>query len=168
MEGPPRIAIIIVLIAATLGFLSWGCWRLRVWISGPVERASIDFSALKRTGKPNDYLVCPPGCCGSVADEASPVLDVPVSRLRKEWEAFISGQPRIVKISGSAELQLDFEQRSQFLGFPDTITVRFYALGEHRSTLAIYSRSHYGYWDLGVNRKRVQAWLKELEQRQAG
>jgi uncharacterized protein (DUF1499 family) len=51
------------------------------------------------------------------------------------------------------------------MNFPDTISVRFYALEENRSTLAVYSRSHYGYYDLGVNRRRVQSWLLELKQR---
>jgi len=160
------MVVLILLIVAILGFLSWGFWLLRVRISGPVERALLDFAALKRTGKPNDYLVCPPGFCSSIPDETSPVFEMPVSQLRQEWEAFISQQPRVVMIAHSTELQIDFEQRSRFLGFPDTITVRFYGLGENRSTLAVYSRSHYGYWDLGANRKRVQAWLKDLEQRQ--
>ncbi|MCB1632914.1 MAG: DUF1499 domain-containing protein [Pseudomonadales bacterium] len=36
-------------------------------------------------------------------------------------------------------------------------------LGEARSTLIIYSRSVYGYSDLGVNKARVNRWLAELQ-----
>ena len=27
----------------------------------------------------------------------------------------------------------------------------------------MYSRSNVGFWDLGVNRRRVQTWLSEIE-----
>ena len=47
--------------------------------------------------------------------------------------------------------------------FPDTIQVDFLSLGENRSTLAIYSRSKYGYSDLGTNRARIERWLSRLQ-----
>ena len=46
--------------------------------------------------------------------------------------------------------------------YPDSITVRFLPLEEGRSTLAIYSRSHYGRSDFGVNKERVDGWLASL------
>jgi uncharacterized protein (DUF1499 family) len=30
------------------------------------------------------------------------------------------------------------------------------------STLAIYSRSQYGYYDFGANKRRVEKWLEQL------
>jgi uncharacterized protein (DUF1499 family) len=51
------------------------------------------------------------------------------------------------------------------MGFPDTISALFRSEEEGRSTLAVYSRSQYGYWDFGVNRRRVLTWLAELEKR---
>jgi uncharacterized protein (DUF1499 family) len=35
---------------------------------------------------------------------------------------------------------------------------------ESQSTLAIYSRSIYGKSDLGVNRERIETWLKILRE----
>jgi uncharacterized protein (DUF1499 family) len=89
--------------------------------------------------------------------------------LRQRWLNLMAQQPRVKQIAVSKDgWQYDFIQRSRLLRFPDTITVRFLPLGEQRSTLAIYSRSHYGYRDFGVNRQRVEAWLRALQQPGAG
>jgi len=165
MKNEPGILVLILISLASVVLVSLAIWRLRASFSSPIERVHLDFEEVERTGKPNDYLVCPPGYCGSVADEASPVFDIPVLELKEEWLALVSEQPRTKGLSNPEGLQLVFEQRSWLLNFPDTITVRFYALGELRSTIAVYSRSHYGYSDLNVNRKRVKAWLLELKQR---
>jgi uncharacterized protein (DUF1499 family) len=75
----------------------------------------------------------------------------------------ISKQPRVERRAVSEdELQYDFVQRSPLLRFPDTITVRFIPLSPTTSTLAMYSRSHYGYSDFGVNRRRIETWLASL------
>jgi len=59
-------------------------------------------------------------------------------------------------------MQYDYIQRTALMRYPDSITVRFIALGSNRSTLGIYSRSHYGKSDLGVNEARIRAWLLAL------
>ena len=59
--------------------------------------------------------------------------------------------------------QYTYIQRSRLFHFPDTINVKLIALPNHQSTIAIYSRSKYGYGDLGVNKKRVQHWIKQLQ-----
>ncbi|MEM8869365.1 MAG: DUF1499 domain-containing protein, partial [Pseudomonadota bacterium] len=47
---------------------------------------------------------------------------------------------------------------------PDYISARFYNLEDTgQSTLAIYSRSRFGYGDLGVNGARVRAWLGAID-----
>ena len=143
----------------------YALWRVHATVSSPVPRVPFDFEAMERTGKPNDYLVCPPDICSTVPDEFSPVFEVPVSRLQQEGLAVVRSQPRIKRLTGSEGVQYEFVQRTGLMNFPDTITVRFYALDGNRSTLAVYSRSHYGYYDLGVNRKRVKSWLSELDWR---
>ena len=47
-------------------------------------------------------------------------------------------------------------------GFPNIIDIRVIDIEAARSTLAIYSRSQYGYYDFGANKWRVEMWLKEL------
>ena len=54
-------------------------------------------------------------------------------------------------------------QHSPTFRFPDIITVEFVPLGPYRSSIAIYSRSRYGHYDFGKNRKRVGKWLALLE-----
>jgi uncharacterized protein (DUF1499 family) len=52
--------------------------------------------------------------------------------------------------------------RSAVFNFPDLVTVQVVAQGENASTLVLYSRSVYGHSDLGVNRRRLRAWLDAL------
>jgi uncharacterized protein (DUF1499 family) len=142
--------------------------RGREWLLtkalGPVTRPPIDFQTMRRGPKPNQYLVCPLDVCTAKPDRVSPVYPVPVSVLRDHWMAMIARQPRVEQLTVDPDAwQYDFVQRSRLFGFPDTITVRFIPLANDPSTLAIYSRSHYGYADLGVNRRRITAWLSDLD-----
>jgi uncharacterized protein (DUF1499 family) len=136
---------------------------------GPVDLTAIDFRALTRSQRPNQYLVCPHDLCTATPDAISPLYDMPVARLRERWLSLMAQQSRVEQIAVSKDgWQYDFIQRSRLWRFPDTITVRFIPLGEQRSTLAIYSRSHYGRTDFGVNRRRVETWLTALQQPGAG
>ena len=94
---------------------------------------------------------------------ASPNFELPVEALKKRWMIMIAGQPRIENRRADDEaMQYDFIQRTKILRFPDIITVRFIALENRRSTLAIFSRSRYGRRDFGVNKKRVCDWLDAI------
>lgn len=140
--------------------------RLLTLVFGPIEHATVDFRTLRRPARPNQYLVCPPGVCTATPDVASPMYDVPVAVLRQAWLAMIDRQPRVERLAVSEdELQYDFVQRSRLVHFPDTITVRFLSVSPVKATLAIYSRSHYGYSDFGVNRRRIETWLAALRER---
>ncbi len=157
------VLALIVLLA--LGIALMGRERALAIAFGPVTYTPIDFRTLKRTPRPNQYLVCPPDLCTTETDAISPVYDVTDTVLKTAWFAIMAEQPRTVQEGQSPDArQYDFVQRSKFFRFPDTITVKFIALPTHRSTLAIYSRSHYGHSDLGVNRKRIEGWLQRLDQ----
>ncbi len=131
---------------------------------GKVEREPVDFETLKLKGSPNQFLVAPPGLCRNATPHGeAPVFEMPAEALRERWLERIPKQPRVTALGADpARDQYDFEQVSALVGFPDTITVRFLPAGEGRSTVAIYSRSHYGRSDLGVNEKRIRAWLELL------
>lgn len=159
-----RIVIaLIIVIAIGIGVL--GRERLLAIAFGPVTYSPIEFRTLARHSRPNQYLVCPPNLCTAPTDATSPVYDVSRDVLQEAWLALMAAQPRVaqVGISSNAD-QYDFIQRSKWIRFPDTITVKFIDLPKGQSTLAIYSRSHYGYSDWGVNRKRIESWLKRLDQ----
>jgi uncharacterized protein (DUF1499 family) len=63
---------------------------------------------------------------------------------------------------GATTLTSDYVERSRLMRVPDLVTMRFIPSGATRATLAIYSRSVYGYSDRGVNQRRVRAWLDRL------
>jgi uncharacterized protein (DUF1499 family) len=162
-----RIILLVVLGIVVVGLLATflvGRERVLTVLFGPVIQTAIDFRTLQRTARPNQYLVCPPGLCQAAPDAESPVYHLPVATLRERWLAMIARQPRVQQVAVDADQgQYDFIQRSRLLRFPDTITVRFIPRSATQSTLAIYSRSHYGSSDLGVNRRRVTAWLAALQ-----
>lgn len=122
-----------------------------------------DFDTLQPPDSPNNWLVAPAGFGPAHPDETAPVFDVPAERLAQAWILVVQGQPR-TSVVGVFEngLQIEVEQRSAVFGFVDRISARFVPLGPERSTLIAYSRSEVGYWDLGVNRGRLQEWLSML------
>lgn len=52
--------------------------------------------------------------------------------------------------------------RSPIMGFPDAISIRLVPEGAG-TKLEIFSRSRYGYSDLGVNAARVAAWIAAID-----
>jgi uncharacterized protein (DUF1499 family) len=132
---------------------------------GPVERTPVVFSKLTLPASPNYFLVCPENYCAASPGKISPEFNITVRELQARWQKTMDAQPRTTPLAVSDDrLQFDYVQRSALFRFPDTITVRFIPRGNNGSTVAIYSRSHYGRKDMGVNRKRVEQWLSLLSQ----
>ena len=156
--------LIIVGVAAVLLFTPLGERPLAALFAlDDIE--SIDFAELRLTDKPNQFLMCPPGICAADPHADSPAFDVSVEKLRERWRDVLAVQPRIELLAGDAEgLQFDYVQRSLRFRFPDLITVRFISVSLSKTTIAIYSRSVYGKSDFGVNRERIDAWLKTLRE----
>lgn len=129
-------------------------------VFGPVETKEINFQSLILSAKPNQFLVCPAGYCGSEPHLISPSFPVSADTLRQRWMSLMDNEPRIEAGAADDEaMQYDFIQRSSLMRFPDSITVKFISENDTSSTLAIYSRSHYGKSDFGVNERRITVWL---------
>lgn len=128
----------------------------------------LDFATIPARRPPKACLACPESWARPDADVLAPVFAAPLDGLRQAVVAVAAEEARthLVRLDKQAR-QAEFEQRSRILGFPDTITVAFEAAGHGGATLAIYSRARYGYYDFGVNRRRVQRWLAALEARLA-
>ncbi len=153
------LAAIGVGIIALAGTLASGLYSLPI---GTVS--AVDFTTLTLTQKPNQYLVCPDGFCRAAAHRVSPVYNMTATELRKRWLEWMAGLPKVILASANSDgFQVTFMERSQLMGFPDLITVQFVPADERQSAVAIYSRSLYGYSDLGVNRARIERWLSQFE-----
>ncbi len=152
------IGVAYAILAATVGRA-----RLLELCFGPAPVQAVDFGNLVLKETPNQHLVCPPDFCAAEAHAESPVFNEPVQSLKQKWFALAGRRPR-TELAGSDQQneRYTFRVRTAVIHFPDDLTVQFIALDDERSTLAIYSGSNYGYFDFGVNRRRIESWLREL------
>lgn len=110
------------------------------------------------------FLACPPGYCSAVEAIATPLFDLPWERLHDYWTEVISPEKRTVLVEATPDgRRFVYIQHSPTFRFPDIITVEFVQLTPESASIAIYSRSRYGEYDFGKNRKRVERWLALLE-----
>lgn len=129
----------------------------------------VDFKTLRLSGRPNQWLVLPPGFAGAATPHAeSPIFPVAPRALMQAVKKLATEEPRTALVHGDAgNGQAAFVARSRVFRFPDRITVGVFAVpgGGEGSALAIWSRAVYGRRDFGVNRARVERWLGLLVDR---
>jgi uncharacterized protein (DUF1499 family) len=131
--------------------------------AGLPAAAVLDFANLRRPTSPNTALAGPPDL-GPVPDIAAPHYDVPPPALYAALCRVAETEPRVfLQARFDERLQAAYVARSAFWNFPDLIQVAVVPDGAG-SRPVIYSRSVYGRYDFGVNRKRVKAWLARLPQ----
>ena len=119
----------------------------------------VDPVTVVRPDKDNYYLLRPEDGHGP-----APVFGAEPEKLSSALQEMVSALPRSEVIAGSvAGRHFTVMVRSQVMGFPDFVTVKVIE-AEGGAALVIFSRSRYGYSDLGVNKTRVEAWVQELEQ----
>lgn len=124
----------------------------------------IDFATLRPSKRPNQCLALPGALeAAATPDLASPVVDLEPEALKRAFCDALQHEPRLELTRTSEDgLQIEFVQRSRWLGFRDRITAGFVALEPKRSAPVLWSRSETGYYDFGVNRARVRRWLDRL------
>jgi uncharacterized protein (DUF1499 family) len=159
-----RAAVALAGLGAALAAGFWIMGPERTWaLFGPADLGPVRFETLERRTRPNDALACPSGLCNARADLTPPIFDASAAALRAAFGRVVAAEPRM-RLADADDLVPSerWVQRSERLGFPDTIDVRFVDLGQRRSTLAIYSRSQIGWSDRGVNRARIERLLEGL------
>lgn len=82
-------------------------------------------------------------------------------------DAVVKNTPRTTRVAGSpADGMITYVTRSRLWGFPDYTTVWAgpddTAEGGHGPLLKIEGRLRFGRSDLGVNRARIEGWLRQL------
>jgi uncharacterized protein (DUF1499 family) len=164
-----------VLLAVAIAVLGLRSYLGREAESHLAQGEVIDFAARGSAGRSNVFAMCPTGYCMPPGDTASPVFAMGWERLREYWREMIAVQSGVETVGWDARRRrATYIQRSEIFRFPDIVTVEFVDLGGGRSSLAIDSRSRYGKGDMGVNRRRVIAWMAVLrnmtreDQRPAG
>ncbi len=125
----------------------------------------MDFSTLKLGRKPNQYLMAPEGLCQAAKPHAaSPVFGTPAADLFQHLIELARGEDRVsVTEVSEATLTAKLVARSKVFRFPDMIDCQVLPVDGNRSALAVYSRARYGVRDFGVNRARIEDWVRRLQ-----
>jgi len=133
--------------------------------SGLPRPALLDFRKLCRPTRPNTALAAPAGT-HPAPDLVTPIFHLSADRLYRIVLAVAASQTRTVLAQEyPAARQAHFVSRSAWLNFPDLSAVQVNEVSADSSAIVLYSRSVYGYSDSGVNRRRLIAWLADIQAR---
>src|ERR1700722_17572197 len=123
----------------------------------------MDMAHIARPASPNTALAAQAGF-SPAPDVVTPTYPVPANRLYAAIRAVAADQPRTYPAAEYPDQNQDhWVVRSAVFNFPDLVTAQATPAGADAATLVLYSRSVYGYGDLGANRRRVEAWLAALD-----
>jgi len=155
-----RMAIYMILaVAAVIGALFV---RGAIASHDPAEW-HVDPFTISRPVSPNTYYVAPQSMVNATVDLESPVYAAPAKVMAKAFDDYVLTQPDVLRLSGTVDQAwFTYVQRTPVLRMPDYISVQFIDNEQGGSTMAIYSRSRYGYGDMGVNKARIDLWLQSL------
>lgn len=116
------------------------------------------------TDKPHSYRVARATDTVHPIDMPAPTYSANPTLMAKAFDDFVLRQSKTIRIAGSPEEGwMTYVQRTPSLNFPDYISVKFLDLQGGKSTIAVFSRSRYGYSDQGVNEARVKLWVGTLQ-----
>ncbi len=146
------IVVVVGLIGTAIGMRSVG---------DDATSWHVDPATTERTGRPNDYLVAPAGLTTATPDRNPTVHLLPPEELLFLFDAV--AKPTSTVLAGSVkDRHITYVRRTAVFGFPDYITVKAVEM-DGGSALIIWSRARYGYSDLGVNKKRIDGWLAQID-----
>lgn len=126
-----------------------------------------NFQSMILPNTPNYYLVCPQKYCNVTPSAYSPVFHVSADDLFNAFNQIIATKSRVQFVNDIPEQGEFLLVEKSIFGFPADITVQFIALSEDTSTLAIFSKSRYGFYDFGSNKRRLNNLFMELSQQLA-
>lgn len=155
------VAAVIAALTGLVGYVRFAGHDPGTWHVDPRTAPS--------PSSPNSHRIGPEhGAHGTTVapDALAPVFPVSADRLADAFDAVALADERVEVVAGSAvDGHVTYVQRSRTMGYPDYVSVRFIELGEDESTLAAFSRARFGYSDLGVNRQRIERWMRGVQER---
>ena len=160
------VLLALIVGVAFAGFFIYGrenTWQL---IAGNPDQGPFDLTALVRSHRPNDALLCSPGLCNDVAVDATlPVYAMEPDALMAALRTAIERQPdRKRRVDdGISPTALRYVTWTETMRFPDTNQVRIVDLGDGQTGLIAYGRAQIGYSDQGNNLARLQRWTGAIE-----
>ena len=145
-----------------LAVLAWAAAPGGVSPPAAAQNVTLDnyFRTLKRPDSPNTWLIAPANFVIK-PDAVAPVFDAPVAKLRESFRSVMATLEHTEVVAESAD-GAHIVATTPVMRFKDDVRVLFIPVGERNSTIALYSASRTGYWDLGANRRRLEKWLEEI------
>jgi uncharacterized protein (DUF1499 family) len=108
-----------------------------------------------RRHRPNRFVMAPAAI--PMADAPSPVIGVPLEALEASWRAIAAELPDFaLSREDRGRHRYDYVARSRVLRFPDDVVVQLVTVEPGASSFLIASVSRYGWYDFGVNVRRVR------------
>jgi len=130
---------------------------------GLMRPAPGELRHLQRPASPNSALAAPEDF-PLKPDFVLPIYPIPATALFDAICRVAAAAPRTyLQAIYPENMEARWVARSELFNFPDVIVAQVSPRGEDKSSLVLYSRSEYGYSDLGVNRARLKAWIGALE-----
>lgn len=122
----------------------------------------LDFARFRRISRPNQFLALPGSFTSAERPDATVgTFHASIDLVRDAWLEILRGEARVSDIRQS-DGQIEAIQRTPLVGFPDWITAQPVDLGNGQASICVFSRSKFGFRDLGVNEKRGLNWLAQL------
>jgi hypothetical protein len=116
----------------------------------------VDPLTVAARGARNSYLLRD----GAGADGPALQVAMPAPEVAARLAAIATTTPRTQVLAGQGDF-VTWVTRSALWGFPDYTSIRVLPAGSGAS-VAVFARARFGDGDLGVNRARVDAWLRQL------
>lgn len=92
------------------------------------------------------------------------IFPYPAKELAKQIKEIILIQPRTTLIYEDVQqYEFQFKQTTKWLKFPDWIDLKVIEIDPDTSSFIMISRSQYGHYDFGENKRRLKQWVKLIE-----
>lgn len=152
---------VFLLLAVVGGYLAW--FMIVTAAHDPADW-HVDPLVVAASDTPNDYRIAMRDMTRERVDTEPPTYSERPLVLAQAFDRFALSQRDTIRIAGlPPELMMTYVQHTETLKMPDYVTIKFIDLGDGRSTVALYSRSRYGYGDMGKNKERAERWIRALD-----